>query len=102
MPRLEEIAYDAGRGALADQQTLVSDIRQRTGMLLAAHALVASFLGAAAIRAHGLGPWGWVALGALVLGLSTAAVILAPWRLKFAVDAGDLYKQLYPEAVDEG
>jgi hypothetical protein len=25
----------------------------------------------------------------------------APWRLKFAVDAADLYKQLYPEAVDE-
>ena len=31
-------------------------------MLLAAHALVASFLGAAAIRAHGLHLWGWLAM----------------------------------------
>jgi hypothetical protein len=48
---LEEIACEAGRDALADQETLVSGIRQRTGTLLAAHALVASFLGATTIRA---------------------------------------------------
>ena len=47
---LEEITYEAGRAALADQETLVSGVRQRTGTLLAAHALVASFLGAATIR----------------------------------------------------
>ena len=46
MPRLEEITYEAGRSALADQESLVSGIRQRTGTLLAAHAIVASFLGA--------------------------------------------------------
>jgi hypothetical protein len=43
MPALEEITYEAGRAALADQESLVSGIRQRTGTLLAAHALVASF-----------------------------------------------------------
>jgi hypothetical protein len=99
--RLEDITYDAGRHALADQEALVSGIRQRTGTLLAAHALVASFLGATVIRAHGLDGFGWIALGALVLGLAAAAVLLAPWPLKFSIEARDLYNQLYERASAE-
>jgi hypothetical protein len=95
VPRLEEITYEAGRQALADQEALVSGIRQRTGTLLAAHALVASFLGAATIRAQGLEPLGWIALAALVLGLCASAVLLAPWQLKFAVDARELGKPIH-------
>lgn len=30
-----------------------------------------------------------------------AAVLLAPWRLKFAVDARDLYTELYEQAAAE-
>jgi hypothetical protein len=101
MQRLEEIAYEAGREALADQESLVAGIRQRTGTLLAAHALVASFLGATTIRAAGLDAWGWLALGALVVGLFAAAVILAPWDLKFSVDAEQLYDALYEQAARE-
>jgi hypothetical protein len=44
VPTLEEIVFPAGRDALADQDSIVTGIRQRTGTLLAAHALVASFL----------------------------------------------------------
>jgi hypothetical protein len=84
---LEEIVYDAGRGAPADQDALVAGIRQRTGTLLAAHALVASFLGAATIRETGLQAWGWLVISLLVVGLTSAGVLLAPWRLTFAVDA---------------
>jgi hypothetical protein len=98
---LEEITYEAGRHALADQDALVSGIRQRTGTLLAAHALVASFLGATTIRAQGVQAWGSVALTALVVGLVVAAVLLAPWQLKFAVDARDLYSELYEQAAEE-
>jgi len=98
---LEEITYDAGRGALADQETLVSGIRQRTGTLLAANALVASFLGSATIRAQGLETLGWIALVALVLGLIVSAVLLAPWQLKFAVDAREIYDELYEQASAE-
>jgi len=101
VPRLEEITYDAGRHALGDQEALVSGIRQRTGTLLAAHALVASFLGSAAIRAHGLHLFGWLALVALVLGLCAAAVLLGPWPLKFAVDARELYRALFEQARNE-
>ncbi len=101
MPTLEEITYEAGRSALADQESLIAGIRQRTGTLLAAHALVASFLGATVVRARGLHSFGWLALVALVLGLLAAAVLLAPWRLKFAVDARELYDELYEQASSE-
>jgi hypothetical protein len=93
MPTLEEITYEAGRSALADQESLVAGIRQRTGTLLAAHALVASFLGATTVKAQGLQVLGWFAVVALLLGLVAAATLLAPWRLKFAVDARELYRR---------
>ena len=101
MPRLEEITYEAGRSALADQESLVSGIRQRTGALLATHAIVASFLGATTVRAQGLQLLGWVAIAALVVGLAVAASILAPWRFKFAVDSRELYIELYERAAAE-
>jgi hypothetical protein len=93
----EEIVYDAGRQALADQEALVAGIRQRTGVLVAAHALVASFFGATTLRADGLGAWSWIALTSLLVGLVVAAVLLAPWRLRFALDAHVLYRRLYEE-----
>ena len=101
MPALEEIVYEAGRSALADQDGVVTGIRSRTGTLLAAHALVASFLGATTVKAHGLHGFGWGAVAVLVLGLIVAAVLLAPWRLRFAVDARELYSVLYAQASEE-
>lgn len=101
MPTLEEITHEAGRSALADQESLVSGIRQRTGTLLAAHALVASFLGATTVHAQGLHGLGWVATAALLAGLAVAAILLSPWRLKFAIDARELYQDLYAQADEE-
>jgi hypothetical protein len=101
VPTLEEITYKAGRAALADQESVVAGVRQRAGTQLAAHALVASFLGATTVHARGLHAWGWVALAALVAGLVVSAILLAPWRLKFAVDASDLYRELYEQAAVE-
>ena len=101
MKTLEEIAYEAGRDALADQASIVSEIRRSTGTLLAAHALVASFLGAAVLRAGGLHDWSWAALAALVAGLVVAATLLAPWRLAFAVEPRELYRELYERARSE-
>jgi hypothetical protein len=101
MRTLEEITYEAGRGALADQESRVAGIRQRTGTLLAADALVASFLGGTTLRDKGLSTFGWVALVALVLGLVAAAILLAPWQLRFAVDARKLYDDFYTRAATE-
>jgi hypothetical protein len=36
-----------------------------------------------------------------VLGLVVAALLLAPWRLKFAVDATELYEDLFEQASAE-
>lgn len=91
MPRLEEIAYDAGRHALADQEAFVAGIRQRAGTLLAAHALVASFLGATALREAGATPLTWLALAALVAGLTIAAILLAPTRIVSTIAADEVY-----------
>lgn len=101
MPTLEEIVFQAGRDALADQDSIVTGIRQRTGTLLAAHALVASFLGATTVKAKGLHGFSWAALTALVLGLIIAATLLSNWKLRFAIDAPDFYAELYDEAAAE-
>lgn len=79
----------------------MTGIRQRTGTLLAAHALVASFLGATTVKAKGLHGFSWAALAALVIGLVISAVLLSNWKLRFAVDAPDLYAELYDEAAVE-
>lgn len=101
VPTLEEIAFEAGRDALADQDRVVTGIRQRTGTLLAAHALVASFLGATTVKSKGLHGFSWAALIALVVGLVISAVLLSNWKLRFAIDAPDFYAELYDEAVSE-
>jgi hypothetical protein len=98
---LEEITYEVGRSALADQESIVSGIRQRPGTLLAAHALVASFLGATTVHARGLHVFSWLAIAALLIGLMVAAILLAPWRLKFAIDARELYDGLFEQASSE-
>lgn len=98
---LEQITYEAGQAALADQESIVAGVRQRTGTQVAAHALVASFLGATTIRFDGLHAWGWVALTMLVAGLVVSAILLAPWKLQFAIDADDLYIEFYEQAAKE-
>lgn len=101
MPHLEEITYDIGRAALADQESLVSGIRSRTGTLVAAQALVASFLGGAVADRGSFGVFGWAAMTMLVLGLVLAVVLLWPWPLRFSLEAAELYNDLRAQA-DEG
>jgi hypothetical protein len=53
------------------------------------------------VKARGLHGLGWWAVAALVIGLVVAAVLLSPWKLRFAIDAPNLYAELYPDAADE-
>jgi hypothetical protein len=46
---LEELVYGLAQQALAEQDSTFDELRTRTGTLLAASSLVASFLGARAI-----------------------------------------------------
>lgn len=95
----EQLIYEIGRSALSDQESLVAGIRQRTGTLLAADALIASFLGGATLRAQGASPLTWIALAMLVAGLIVATVLLAPWPLRFALDTRAIYEALRRPAV---
>jgi hypothetical protein len=44
-PVLERLAYEAAQRALDKQERLLDELRNRTGLLLAAASLAASFLG---------------------------------------------------------
>ncbi len=52
-------------------------------------------------KARGLHGFSWAALVALLLGLIIAAILLSNWKLRFAIDAPDLYAKLYNEAAAE-
>jgi hypothetical protein len=70
---LEELAYALGLRTLAQQEQVLAELRARTGVLLTATAIVASFLGGRALAEEGdawltlTGTAG--ALGSIVLGV---------------------------------
>lgn len=94
MKELEEVILDIARDALADQERLVAGIRLRTGTLVAAHALVASFLGTPVLRTTGLTAPAWLALTALTTALVLSAIVLWPWRMQFSLNAARAHRRL--------
>src|SRR3954447_12527796 len=96
MAGLEQIAHDAAVRALDEQRASLDELRSRTGPLLTAAAVTASFLGAQAISEHGLTVW--VVLALVAFGgsvLASLAVLLPREGLVFALDASILYEELY-------
>jgi len=87
---VEEVAYDASVRSIERQYSALTNLRTRAGTLLAAAALVASFLGAEAIRSNaGSVSSGWVALGiaGLVAVLALVLAILWPQPFTFRLSA---------------
>lgn len=78
--RLAELAYDVGVRALDHQDRLLDELRARTGTLLAAASIVASFLGATAIDRAGLGVVGIAALIAFITSICACVYVLLPKR----------------------
>lgn len=99
MKELEEVILDIARDALADQERLVAGIRLRTGTLVAAHALVASFLGTPVLRTTGLTAPAWLALTALTTALVLSAIVLWPWELRFSLPASRAHARLARRAA---
>jgi hypothetical protein len=97
MPGLSELTYEQAQKALERQ---VSELRGRTGTLLAAAALTASFFGAAALGHDG------VAVPVVLTGIALAVTVLSglyvlhPHQLEFAVDARRLYDELASDEDD--
>ena len=97
MTDVPTIVYELALRSLEQQERELSELRARTNTVIAASALIASFLGAAAIRDHGgLSVWSVVAL--LILGVTGGLSLLVLWprELRFAFDARKTYAELYP------
>ena len=105
MPRgqLAELSYDAAVRALDLQERAAEQPRARTGTLLGASSLTASFLGAQAIqRSGGIGTLAALALIALTCSVGLCVYVLLPKRgLVFEISPSTLYESLFDIAEDK-
>lgn len=99
--RLEELAYGLSLRALEQQERVLEELRARTGVLLAATALVASFLGGRAL-ASDASPWFTLpGVAAATASILLAVYLLAPKsKLEFALDGAAVYEHFAGEEVD--
>lgn len=97
-PSLAQIVYEQAQKALEQQERQVNELRQRTGTLLAAAALSASFFGAAAVGRDGVAVPVVLAGTALAITVLSGLYVLYPHELEFSIDARRLYDDL---ALDE-
>jgi ABC-type transport system involved in cytochrome bd biosynthesis fused ATPase/permease subunit len=96
MADVPTIVYELALRSLDQQERELSELRARTNTVIAAAALIASFLGAAAIREHGgLSAWSVIALVVLALTGGLSLYVLWPRELSFAFDARRTYAELY-------
>jgi hypothetical protein len=96
---LAELAYSLSLRTLGQQEAALNELRARTGTLLAAAALVASFLGGTTIDRDGFDGWTALALAALVASIVLATRVLLPQDgLVFSLRGSAVYER---EGEDE-
>jgi hypothetical protein len=100
---LSQLSYEAAVRALDLQERGVEQLRARTGTLLAASSLTASFLGAQTIQhTGGLGTLGSLALISLAASIVLCAYVLLPKRgFVFSLNAPRMYETLFEIGDDE-
>lgn len=90
---LAELAYEASLRRLDKQEQLLEELRARTGLLLAAASLAASFLGRPALDADPVLLAG-LALLAFAVSMGASLYVLLPKKnLVFAVIGSRLYEE---------
>ena len=101
-PVYERLAYEAALRALDKQERLIDELRSRTGLLLAAASLAASFLGREAFAGHPKRGLALLALVAFLLAVGASVYVLLPKTGKFifAMVGAGLYEGLY-EVMDD-
>lgn len=99
-PSLAQLAYEQAQKALEQQERQVDELRQRTGTLLGAAALTASFFGTAALGRDGVVAPIILAGVALVVTVLSGLFVLYPHEMVFATDARRLYDALKPDQDD--
>jgi hypothetical protein len=98
---LAEAGYDLSLKAVEEQESRLADLRSRTGTLLAAASLAASFLGGQSIRTGELRFLGVLAIIAYLICVGACIKVLLPHGLVFSF-RGSVLMQAAPEAaVDE-
>lgn len=97
MTDIPTVVYELALRSLDQQERELGELRARTNTLIAASALIASFLGAAAIDASGkVSGWAVVALLAFGVTAVLSLAVLWPREMSFAFDARQTYDELYP------
>lgn len=84
-----EIAWDTAQARLGRQGARLAELRTNSSVLLAASALVATFLGEASLGGAQPTGWGWAAIVCFVLGILAGIRPLWPVRDRAAATAGD-------------
>jgi hypothetical protein len=99
---LEENAFALAQAALREQERGISELRSRTGTLLTAASLVASFLGAQAIRQAGFDAAVVLALLAFGATIVLSVYVLLPKDgLIFSLNGPEAYEALFEIRDDE-
>jgi len=99
---LAQISYDASVRALDKQESLLDELRSRTGILLAASSLATSFLGRDAFAGDASEILIVVALVAFVFSIGASVYVLLPRDdLVFSLVGSHVFESLYESAGDE-
>jgi hypothetical protein len=99
----ERLASDAALRALDKQERLLEELRNRTGVLLAASSLAVSFLGRDAFTHSTPVPVVGLALLAFLVSIMASVYVLAPkHHLAFSLSGPELYERLYSVRMDSG
>ncbi len=93
---VERLLYNTALRSLEQQERHIDELRARTGTLLAASALTATFFGGAAAGIGGPPLLVAPALAALVLSLGLCLSILAPHPIAFVPDIPGIDERLAP------
>lgn len=96
-PVYERLAYEAAQRALDKQERLIDELRGRTGLLLAAASLAASFLGREAFAEDPNDGLAILALTAFLVAVAASVYVLLPktGKFVFALVGAGLYEGLY-------
>jgi len=92
---LARLAYEASLRRLDKQEASLSELRSRTGLLLAASSLAASFLGRPALDAE---PFflAVVAFAAFAISIAASLYVLLPQKaFVFSLVGSNVYEELY-------
>jgi hypothetical protein len=98
---LEGLAFALSLRTLSQQEAVLDELRRRTGTLLAATAIVTSFLGARALQDAA---YKWLTipgLGAAIVSILLSVYVLTPKaKLNFAIHGATIYEYFFRAGAD--